>query len=256
MSVKQFEQDFDNLINQKERIIDLLNKQNKNDLIREYQVWFTEACEVIKQLIPDRISEFKEIYNQRTHYKGIKAIFEEQHFLDLNLEYKIKNRKGLSSYPLVIEYNQELCGKLKNNLERQFAILESAKRKLKSFLMNIKTLTQADLFDSELDMAEELRKKEFLRPAGVLAGVVLESHLKTVLLHKNIDLQKAKSLAQYNELLKKHEIINIPVWRNIQFLIDLRNLCSHKDDKEPTDQNISDLIEGVKKVIKTTVYKP
>lgn len=249
MSIKQFEQDFENLIDQKEQIIDLLNQQNKSELIRAYQGWFTEACEVIKQLIPDRLSEFKTLYENKIRpYKTIKDVFEKRHFLNLDLE---KQYLDSNIIDLSFKDNQILYILFKNNLEQQFAILESAKRKLKSSLMNIKTLTQADLFDSELDMAEELKEKEFFRPAGVVAGVVLESHLKTVLLHKNIDLQKTKSLAGYNELLKQNEIIDQPVSRNIQFLTDLRNRCSHKKDKEPTNEDISDLIEGVKKIIKT-----
>ena len=246
MNTKQFEQDFENLIEKKDRLIKLLDQQNKNELIKEYQDWFTESCEIIKTLIPDRTSEFEGIYYKEED--GIKYIFERRHFLNLALENQYSNSNVID---FSFRDNQYLYDVLKNNLEQQFAILESARRSLKSSLMNIKTLTQADLFDSELEMAEELNKNGFLRPAGVLAGVVLESHLKILLSHRNIDLKKSKSLAEYNELLKKNKIIDIPVWRNIQFLTDIRNKCCHSKEKEPTVQDVSDLIDGVKKIIKT-----
>ena len=245
MNTKQFEKDFENLVGKKDKFMKLLDQYNKSGLIREYQIWFTEACEVVKHLIPNRTPEFQEIYDDR-----IKYTLGRPHFLRDSQEYD-KRPSNVPFNDITSKGNQELCDTLKNNLEQQFAILESAKRKLKSSLMNIKTLTQANLFNSELDMVEELRKNGFLRPAGVVAGVVLESHLKTILLHKNIDLKDAKGLAKYNDLLKKNEFIDVPVWRNIQFLTDLRNRCCHKDNKEPTDENISDLIEGVKKIIKT-----
>ena len=44
-------------------------------------------------------------------------------------------------------------------------------------MFDIRQLVQADLFDSELDAADELGKKKFTRAAGALAGVVLERHL-------------------------------------------------------------------------------
>jgi len=32
------------------------------DFRRNYEVWYTEACQVIKQLIPDRLNDFMLLY--------------------------------------------------------------------------------------------------------------------------------------------------------------------------------------------------
>ena len=226
--VEKMREDLESLIEKKDIFIKLIDQKNKSDLIKEYQIWYTEASVIIKKLTPHRYFEFKEFYNNIDRYQ-IKAF----------LEYTSDNPTF------------EDITKIKLFLEQQAAILESAKRKLDSFLMSIEDITKANLFDSELEMAETLNKNGFLRPAGVLAGVVLESHLKTLLSHRNIDLKTSKSLSEYNELLKKNKIIDTPVWRNIQFLTDIRNKCCHKKEKEPTVQDISDLIDGVKKIIKT-----
>lgn len=45
-------------------------------------------------------------------------------------------------------------------------------------------------------------------------------------------------------------MIDISRWRQIQFLGDVRNLCDHKKEKEPTEEQVEELIEGVEKVIK------
>jgi len=65
-------------------------------------------------------------------------------------------------------------------LEQQSLIVEALKRKFESSLFDIRALVQADLFDNELDSAEELNKNGFARGAGAIAGVVLEGHLAEV----------------------------------------------------------------------------
>ena len=111
---------------------------------------------------------------------------------------------------------------------------------------------QADLFDSELDSARELLKKGFLRGAGVLSGVVLEKHLSQVCANHKISIRKKKpTISDFNDLLKKNDVVDVPTWRSIQRLGDLRNLCGHNKDREPTKEETSELIEGVDKVIKT-----
>ena len=111
---------------------------------------------------------------------------------------------------------------------------------------------QADLFDSEIDAARELLKNKFLRAAGAIAGVVLEKHLHQVCDDHGVKITKKNpSISDLNELLKANAIIDIPQWRHIALLGDIRNLCDHNKQKEPTAQQINDLIDGTDKVLKT-----
>ena len=54
-----------------------------------------------------------------------------------------------------------------------------------------------------------------------------------------------------NDTLKNATVIDVPVWRNLQRLADIRNLCSHAKDREPTRDEVEELISGAQKVIKT-----
>ena len=63
--------------------------------------------------------------------------------------------------------------------------------------------------------------------------------------------KKAPTIADYNENLKTSSVIDIPTWRFIQLLADIRNLCDHNKNIEPTIEQVNDLINGVEKVIKT-----
>jgi hypothetical protein len=90
----------------------------------------------------------------------------------------------------------------------------------------------------------------FYRAAGMLAGVVLETHLSKVCISHQIKLPLKPTISNYTELLKSNEIIETPIWRHLSLLGDLRNLCSHAKGREPTRDEVAELIDGVEKIIK------
>ena len=139
-----------------------------------------------------------------------------------------------------------------SKFEQQYYIVKSLKHRFDSSLYDIKQLLQADVFDSEIDSAKELCKKGFYRAAGAICGVVIEKHLSEVCTQHQIKVTKKNpGINDYNELLKSNNVIDIPVWRNIQRLADLRNMCDHHKDVEPTKDNIEELIAGTDKMLKT-----
>jgi hypothetical protein len=116
---------------------------------------------------------------------------------------------------------------------------------------------QADLFDSELDAAEELAKKKFTQAAGALAGVVLEHHLAQVCENHKITITKKNpTISDLNDLLKAANVIETADWRFVQRLADIRNLCDHSKASDPTVEQVNDLIAGVKKMSKTLFRLP
>ena len=135
---------------------------------------------------------------------------------------------------------------------QQLAILKAAKNRFESSLFEIRQLVQADLFDSEIDAARELLKAKFLRPAGIIAGVALEKHLHQVCHDHEIKVAKKNpTISDLNELLKSNSVIEIPQWRHISMLADIRNLCAHNKESEPAAEQVKDLIDGTVKVMKT-----
>ena len=63
--------------------------------------------------------------------------------------------------------------------------------------------------------------------------------------------KKDPGISDFNQLLKGSNIIDIPNWRLIQFLGDIRNLCHHPKDREPTSDEVEELIGKTDKVLKT-----
>ena len=73
----------------------------------------------------------------------------------------------------------------------------------------------------------------------------IECHLQKVASAHDVKLAKKNpTIADLNDPLKAASIIDMPAWRKISFLADVRNLCSHKKDTEPTKEQVEDLIQG------------
>jgi hypothetical protein len=212
------------------------------DFTSEYDSWYSEALALLKQLLPDRVNNFISFYEKpKTRKELTYGNYVIQDYLQgTRVTRGMEEKVGPSAaYPQFVQ---------------QLSILNAAKRRFESSLFQIKQLVQADLFDSEVEAARELHKNKYLRPAGVLAGVVLEKHLRQVCADHGINvIKKNPTLSDLNELLKSNGVIDMADWRRIGFLADIRNLCAHGKGVEPTAEQVSDLLDGTEKVIKTVV---
>lgn len=221
-----------------------LKKKLTNFFEKNYQGWYTEAISVIKLLIPDRLTEFIELYKGDGKHKEISgSTFNIQHWL-----------KGIraSSDDWNFKKRFDDFGAVAMRFNNQYQILNSAEKRFTSSLLDIKQLLQADFFDTEIEVSKELSKKGFNRAAGVICGVVIEKHLGQVCANHNIPItKKFPTISDFNEQLKNKDVIEITMWRFIQRLGDLRNLCGHNKSKEPTNDDVNELIEGTDKLIKT-----
>ena len=208
-----------------------------------YQDWYTEAYVLIKQLLPSRLIEFGQLYKGDGRRKQISSdTFNIQDWLNgVRASTDVHGRKAFNDFAAVAM-----------RFQTQFAILRSVGRRFDSSLFKIKQLLQADLFDSELDSARELTGRGFLRAAGAVAGVVLEKHLGQVTHNHGITTRKKNpAIGDFNDLLKNEGVLDIPSWRQIQRLGDIRNLCDHNKGREPTSEEVEELINRVEKYTKT-----
>lgn len=216
--------------------------KNLPDFSEKYQLWYSEAIILLKQLLPDRVSDFIKLYEKPKNRKNItyENYVIEDALQGLHITRGWQEEKIVGADAAIPRFTQQLN------------IIKSISRRFESSLFDIKQLAQADLFDSELDAARELNKKGFTRGAGAVAGVVLESHLSQVCENHRIKVRKKNpTINDFNQLLKDNNVIEMKDWRFIQHLADLRNLCDHKKKKEPTKEDIEELINGVNKITKT-----
>lgn len=206
----------------------------------KYQDWYSEAREVIRQLLPNRLDDFTEFYKSKEKRKN--ANYENYTVHDYLM--------GLNT-TLGIQIIAEPKAAIPK-FQQQLLILKSALKLFDSKLIDIYQILQADLFDSEIEAARHLNKNGFVRAAGAMIGVVIESHLQQVCSGHNIKITKNNpGINDLAQILKDNGILDTPGWRKIQHLADLRNLCDHKKPSNPTNEQIDDLIDGAAKIVKT-----
>ena len=133
----------------------------------------------------------------------------------------------------------------------QMQILASLAARLDSVLADVTGHLFAELQDGELRAAGEPLKIS-PRAAGALAGVVLERHLQRVAANHKIQIKKANPMVgDLNDPLKAAGVYEVPVWRKVQYLGDVRNLCSHNKGAEPTREQVEEMLREVDRFVKT-----
>ncbi|CDV96413.1 Hypothetical protein DPCES_5415 [Desulfitobacterium hafniense] len=208
--------------------------------LQKYQVWYSKSIAVIKQLLPERLHEFTEYYklDKRKDISVVTYTISD-YFMGISV-----SRGGVELFS-----SNEV---FQTKFAHQVTILGSALSRIDYILTDIKGVLEAELFDNELEGANQLLKAGHVRPAGTLAGVLLEKHLANVCNYHGLKISKKNpTLADLNEALKNGDVIDVPNWRWIQRLGDIRNLCAHAKDREPTKDEVFELVNGVDKAIKT-----
>jgi hypothetical protein len=201
----------------------------------KYQAWYSAALPLVRQLMPDRYEEFQQCYKND---KRKQLTF---HTFTMSDYVKSLLPRGLD----VAEVPAYMIFSV------QIDIVLAAEKRFDSRLADIRGILQAELFDDEVTAASDLVKKGHLRAAGAVAGVVLERHLAKVAADHGIVVRKAHpTIADLNDPLKKADVYELPTWRRIQHLADLRNLCDHFKGREPSKDEVEELIRGADWVVK------
>lgn len=238
----------------KKQLSELLKEQGellklargKNEQVLEfnghYQRWYTKAIKLVELLGPDRLEEFVGYYRVDPKRKSMNA---ETYVIQDFIKGigPVANAFGKKPY----DETQVVMIRLSN----QNSILAALNTRIDSVLADVTGHLLAELQDSELDAAAKLLKIN-LRAAGALAGVVLERHLQRVAVNHKIPISKKNpTVSDLNDPLKEKGLYDIPTWRKIQLLADIRNICSHQKATEPTEEQVKELLSGVGAIIKT-----
>jgi hypothetical protein len=239
---EQIKGELKSLLDKKKDLIQLAKKEDILEFGSEYQRWYSSAYKLVEALAPERITEFSSYY----------LIDHKRKFIDAG-NYAIQDYiKGIGAS--TDHLGRPLWDKNTLTILRvinQVQIIDSLSSRINGILQDVKGHLFAELQDAELQSALQL-KKVSKRAAGALAGVVLERHLqRTASNHKIIIRKKSPTISDLNDPLKQASVYDVPTWRKIQLLADLRNICSHQKSSDPTEAQVDDLISGVNSVIKS-----
>ena len=205
---------------------------------KEFHIWYPKALRCVRVIMPERLEEFEAFYTGEKKSKKF-------NYLSAGITH---NFQGIITTGGSTE--QDYFGKFTSGLQEQIYILESAKENMDDALFNYETEIHFNIFKSELDVARELKKHKQLRAAGAVAGVVLEEHLKKSCSNNDIKFRKKNpTISDYNDALKKIRIVDLVTWRLIGRCGDIRNYCVHSKERDPTPDEIDDVIRAAEKII-------
>lgn len=208
-----------------------------------YQLWYTRALRLLAVLAPDRAAEFRSYYEADPKRKSFGS--------DTYTIQDYVRGLGPGTNPRTTQPLWDALNVVRICMFAQRAILASLSARIDGVLADIEASLAAELEDATLETARRLAQVN-LRAAGALAGVVLEEHLQQVARGRNVATSKSHpTIADLNDSLKQSGVYDVPTWRRLQLLADIRNLCTHKKDSDPTKDQLLDLIAGVDWAVKT-----
>ena len=223
-------------------------------------IFNTYLLMTLKEVFKQRFEELEEQASQLESSKKVlrtEIIGGTNEFIDsyLLLSWKVKVRNLLSKlcgedsqYFKQFEWEENSPRHTTYGIFKAFkAVFLAAKEDFEGgYLSSIKTLVQAEVFDSQLEQANELFSSGYYTAAAVIAGVVLETALRELCDRSGIPHGK---LDKMNSELAKAGVYNKLNQKRITAIADIRNSAAHGKQNEFTVQDVSDMIGDVSRFL-------
>ena len=114
------------------------------------------------------------------------------------------------------------------------------------YINSIRNLIHAELADNEIDQAKELLASGYSAAAAVVAGVVLESTLRSLCSKRGLSMG---SMERMNADLAKAAEYNVLVQKRVTSLAAVRNSAAHGKTAEYTNEDVKNLIAEVERFV-------
>ena len=132
-------------------------------------------------------------------------------------------------------------------------ILSAAREELAGgWLTTTKGLISAEIFSDFLEMAQHLLGEGYKDPAAVMAGSVLEEHLRQLCQKHGISTEitkqgrpQPKKADALNADLAKKEVYNRLDQKNVTAWLDLRNKAAHGKYQEYTEEQVALMLQSL-----------
>ena len=203
--------------------------------IRAYTRWYSLSYELVKDYLPEMISELSSNYKSEVS-KGKKS------GSHLGVVDYLKLRYSPSPNCIVT-----MTESFVDTFEAQLDILLIVPDIAEFREVSLRKLITADIANTEVEQAEILFANGFHRAAGSIAGVALELHLKTLCDINGLPYPLKATIQPLLQALQKGNILDNTEIKHIEYLASIRNKCSHS--KEVSEAEVQSLIDGVKKII-------
>jgi hypothetical protein len=225
-----------------------LKTNGRKNMKNKYQIRFEELEE---QLI--KVEDTKEVNTDNrlgNHTYVNDVLFNEWRVKTKNL---IVNACGKDSehYKEFIEAEETRSYDTNyKKLNRIKAIFHAAKEDyFGGYIVSLKSIVQAELFDDEIEQAKELFDKDYYIAAAVIAGVVLETRMRELCKENNITIGKLDKLNKMNDELAKNDIYNSLIHKQIVALAGIRNSAAHGKTDEFSRDQVDNMIKVIENLL-------
>jgi hypothetical protein len=211
---------------------------------------------LLKRRFAELTEQAKEVEASKKSYNGIGGSPTPYFESDLVLNWAVKAKNLLSNAcgkesPHTLEFNkaEEARGFVDGTkrFKRMKAVFLAAREDYEGgYLTSLRSLVQAEMFDSELDQASELLKKGYKAAAAIIAGTVLETTLRELCDRNQISHGK---LDKMNADLAKNDVYNANMAKRITALAGIRNSAAHGKPDEFTEVNVKTMIEDIERFL-------
>lgn len=172
------------------------------------------------------------------------------------IEWRVKARNLLlkscgensEHYKEFLKYEQTSIYKTNFSVSKDLLpVLRAAKSDFQGgYLSSIKVLVQAEIFESELEQAEELLKLGYKTAAAVVAGIVLETSLRELCDIHGIGHGR---LDKMNADLTKAGVYGRLEQKQITALADIRNSAAHGNPDNFKDEDVTRMIQDIERFL-------
>ena len=183
---------------------------------------------------------------QFNEFRSASLSFLKNTFGTEHLYYMAYNKKVNDASPYLTEDGRRTLKPLKNEVDGGGAF-------------TVKGLISAEIFSNFLEMAEYLLTEGFKDPAAVMAGSVLEEHLRQLCIKNSIPIE---SIKDGKPIPKKADLINSQLasaniynkldQKSITSWLDLRNKAAHGQYSEYTKEQVVFMLQGITNFISRT----
>jgi len=217
-----------------------------------------------EKLFIEQIKEILEIYNNNKELQtgGVKSPKTDELAINLitRISALVKRITGANSdyYKQInrISYESKFRFAIRR-LTQLIGVLKGLYQDLKEgYLKTLSELIHVDIFTEYIEMAEYLLKEGYKDPAAVISGSTLEEHLRKLCIKNGIDIEimskgklrpiKADSL---NSELTKQKVYSKLEQKSVTAWLDLRNKAAHGKYNEYNENQVKQIIMGVRDFI-------
>lgn len=142
-------------------------------------------------------------------------------------------------------------GDTADTANRLYAAFTAAQRDFQDGLApSVSALAHAEVFNAELDQAQELLNHNYVTAAAVIAGIVLESKLRLLCVNRSLPTGK---LDKMNSELVKAEVYDTNTQKRITAIAGVRNSAAHGKSDEINKPDVQGVIDDVRRFLEKNI---